>query len=198
MPYAFISYSRDDEVLAKQVVSWLEAHQLPFWWDQMMEPGATFPVALAKALNDASCAIVIWTNSSIRSDHVLDEAERARRARRLIPVAPRLFNVNDLPIGFGALQITNIDELDKLQAKLQALGVTPTTSVSRDASAPIIPASSIGSVLKEMKRKLRQRVTYGAITTAFALALTAALPQFALGIVLGAGATIALILVITS
>jgi len=198
MSYVFISYSRDDEDLAKQLISWLEAHRLPFWWDQMMQPGATFPIALAKALNDASCAIVIWTNSSIKSDHVLDEAERARQARRLIPVAPREFNVNDLPIGFGALQITNIDELDKLQTKLQALGITPPASVNRDVAAPSISTPSIGSVLKAIQRRVRQRVTYGAVTTALALALAAAFPQFALGIAIGAGVTLALILFLTS
>jgi len=171
---------------------------LPFWWDQMMQPGATFPLELAKALSEASCAIVIWTNSSIKSDHVLDEAERARRARRLIPVAPRQFNVNDLPIGFGALQITDIDELDKLQGRLEALGIAPTALAGHEIPAPAAPAPSIGGILKEMQRKLRQRVTYGTITTALALALTAAFPQFALGIALGAGATIALILVMTS
>src|SRR5262245_35505200 len=109
MSYIFISYSRDDKDLARKLITWLEAHRLPFWWDQMMQPGVTFPVALASALNDAACAIVIWTNSSVKSDHVLDEAERARRARRLIPVAPRRLNVSELPMGFGALQITYID-----------------------------------------------------------------------------------------
>ena len=163
-----------------------------------MQPGATFPVALASALNDASCAIVIWTDSSIKSDHVLDEAERARQARRLIPVAPRQFNVNELPIGFGALQITSIDELDKLKTKLQAFGITSPAMISRDIAAPAIPVPSIGSILKAMKRRIRQRVTYGAGMTALALALAAAFPQFALGIAIGASVTFALILFLTS
>ena len=81
----FLSYDRDDHLRAKQLATALAALGWDVWWDRKIVPGTSYRVAIAQELESAKCVVVLWSQKSIRSDWVCDEAEDAMRRRILVP-----------------------------------------------------------------------------------------------------------------
>jgi hypothetical protein len=101
----FISYSKDDRARVMQLVQYLEAQGLTIWWDQHLDIGTTFRATINQQLQRARLVLVVWSNSSISSRFVHDEADLAMRQGNLLPV--RIDNV-DPPLGYRQLQTTSI------------------------------------------------------------------------------------------
>jgi hypothetical protein len=81
----FLSYDRDDRLRAKQLATALAALGWDVWWDRKIVPGTSYRLAIAQELESAKCVVVLWSEKSIRSDWVCDEAEDAKRRHILVP-----------------------------------------------------------------------------------------------------------------
>lgn len=124
----FISYSRDDKPLAQRVANALNARGETVWWDRELLSGDDFRSVIAKEIRDASACIVIWTPTSTESGFVRDEADRANKAKKLVPIA---FSQDfEIPLGFGQIHIAdfsgwrddaNAREIDDVIAKRDAI-----------------------------------------------------------------------------
>ena len=55
-----------DRILAKQGRA--------VWWDKHIAPGKAFDRAISQALDTAKCIVVLWSNNSVTSDWVMEEA----------------------------------------------------------------------------------------------------------------------------
>ena len=86
MADVFISYSKPHVELTRDLASDLEAKGLTVWWDTDLLAGESFRQRIIQELHDCKAAIVIWTPQSVSSDYVISEAERARKAGKLIQV----------------------------------------------------------------------------------------------------------------
>lgn len=203
VPYVFISYSHHtaDQAARAKVVGWLEANGYPFWWDDQMYAGAVHHRELTERLRGSSAVIVIWSDHSITSDYVLDEADRGRRAGRLLPVADAAFDTSKLLVGFGAMNVIRLDDLDKLKLPLQRFGLEPQPTSSRaiatDASGTTT-VGTVGAILDTIVRKLRLRIGLGTAIAVSAAVLAYALPSFALLIVIAAALMAILVLTLTA
>src|SRR5262249_10073325 len=82
----FISYSKPHVELTRDLASDLEAKGLTVWWDTDLLAGESFRQRIIQELHDCTAAIVIWTPQSVSSDYVISEAERARKAGKLIQI----------------------------------------------------------------------------------------------------------------
>src|SRR5262249_54718116 len=82
----FISYSKPHVELTRDLASDLEAKGLTVWWDTDLLAGDSFRQRIIQELHDCKAAIVIWTPQSVSSDYVISEAERARKAGKLIQI----------------------------------------------------------------------------------------------------------------
>jgi predicted nucleotide-binding protein len=119
-PSVFISYSRKDKPIAKALADDLAAAGVPVWWDRDIYPGDDFHNAIVKALDEAQAVIVIWSEHSVASRWVRDEARRADRQNKLFTVHVPGFNPGDIPLGFGDNHSESIEERGRLLAALAA------------------------------------------------------------------------------
>jgi formylglycine-generating enzyme required for sulfatase activity len=94
----FLSYAREDRQRVLPLVRTLEERGWSVWWDRdAMLPGKSIEESIEEALETARCVIVAWSQASIRSYWVRDEAHEGREQRILIPVL-----LDDIrpPLGF--------------------------------------------------------------------------------------------------
>jgi TolB-like protein/Flp pilus assembly protein TadD len=92
----FISYASADAVIANRVCDFLEKHDIPCWIaPRNVRPGDLYADAIVKALNASSALIVILSERSMSSGHVLREVERASAKKR--PLISLRLDLVDLP-----------------------------------------------------------------------------------------------------
>ena len=75
----FISYSRKDLSRVGVLADALSDQGWSVWWDRQIPTGRTFDQVIAEALASARCVIVVWSEESIGSDWVREEADEGRR-----------------------------------------------------------------------------------------------------------------------
>lgn len=102
----FISHAREDRDVADRVARAIDERLgLEVWTDRRLQAGSEFTLAIESALERALVVVVLWSQHSVRANFVIDEASRARDARKLLPV--RIDDVRP-PAGFGVLHTLDL------------------------------------------------------------------------------------------
>ena len=83
----FISYKREEQAAARKLADALEQEGLSVWWDPKLRVGEHFDDVIENALDQAKCVIVMWSERSVQSRYVRDEAMYALERDKLVPVA---------------------------------------------------------------------------------------------------------------
>lgn len=109
MTEIFISYASADRTKARALAIALESRGLSIFWDRTIPTGKTWRDVIGAALNDARCVVVLWSQASIESQWVQEEADDGREREILIPV---LIESVRPPIGFRSLQTADLSEWD--------------------------------------------------------------------------------------
>ncbi len=83
----FISYASSDKVIAERVCGALENAGISCWMaPRNIEPGTAFPTAIVEAVNSARAFVLILTEHTATSPHVLSEVSHAFNGKkRIIP-----------------------------------------------------------------------------------------------------------------
>ena len=132
----FVSYSRTDKSQARQIIDLLESAGFQVWWDDALEPGATYVETTEQALESAEAVVVLWTKTSTGSNWVRDEAMSGRERNCLVPVS---MDGSVAPLGFRQFQALDFSgwggratdpEARKLVASVAAMH-------GREVTAPI-------------------------------------------------------------
>jgi len=103
MPDIFLSYSRDDQAVARRFAQALKEEGFEVWWDQALHSGDPYDRITEQALKDAKAVVVLWSRSSVESRWVRAEATIADRHRILVPVMiedcdrPLMFELTQAP-----------------------------------------------------------------------------------------------------
>lgn len=108
----FISYKSDERSVAKQLATKLTEAGYSVWWDNALLAGDRFQREIQQALDTSRAVIVLWSRRSIQSEWVQAEAERARRARKVIPVIIDDLPHTELPMLFNGLHAASLDAWD--------------------------------------------------------------------------------------
>lgn len=103
----FVSYASEDRARVEPLVRVLESQGWSVWWDRKIRPGASFQKAINDAIRAARCVVVCWTERSVESEWVWDEAEEGRGRGILVPV---LLDEVRPPLGFRAAQLANLHD----------------------------------------------------------------------------------------
>ncbi|NNC47953.1 MAG: TIR domain-containing protein [Sphingomonas sp.] len=120
----FISYSRENESAAQQIVHLLEAQGFDVWWDALIQGGNRFADLIEAKLDQSDRVVVLWSASAVRSEWVTDEATKGRDAGKLIPVT---LDGTQPPMGFRQHQLIDASNSDfaaedpAMQALIKAL-----------------------------------------------------------------------------
>jgi len=143
----FLSYAREDADAAKSLADAVGRAGHEVWWDQHIQGGSRFSRAIDQALKDAEAVIVLWSERSVESAWVQDEAGEGRDSGRLVPV---VLDGCKPPLGFRQFQSVDLScwaggEGPELQALLGAIDTTaPRAVAARGDNAKAKPASSSG------------------------------------------------------
>lgn len=116
----FISYARPDRPLAEALAADMEARGLTCWWDSQLLGGDDFRAVIFNRVREAKAIAVIWSDRSIGSRWVIEEAEEAANELKLVAVAAPGFDVARLPLGFRSFQTVPIAEHDRIERAVRA------------------------------------------------------------------------------
>ncbi len=159
----FISYKREDALRVARLVKALEGQGLSVWWDRDLPGGESWRDNIQQALDDAKCAVVVWTKTSIGADggFVRDEASSAARRNILVPV---MMDKVDPPLGFGEHQAIDLTRWRGRQRDPFFQDLVSAIRTKIEGRAVPRPKGPMA--------RLRRRLTAGGITAALvALAL---------------------------
>ena len=79
MADVFISYSSEDRQKAQHLARVLEGKGWSVWWDPKIPPGKTYDEVVGKAVKDAHCVIVLWSDKSVQKRWVKAEAAEGKQ-----------------------------------------------------------------------------------------------------------------------
>jgi putative solute:sodium symporter small subunit len=136
----FISYSKKDRSLARDLTSSLESVGYTVWWDTNLLSGDTFTHVINRELRESRAVIVIWTLNSVTSEWVIAEASRGRGAQKLLPVMIDGLSEEHIPVPFNVLHTEPLSNQHAIYGALDALGVVPSLEDKPGAVASPAPA----------------------------------------------------------
>jgi hypothetical protein len=172
----FISYERSDHARAQRIAEALGKHGWSVWWDRMLLAGDRFDKTIEQALDAARCVIVIWSQTSVLSGWVKDEASEGAKRGILVPV---LIDKVEIPLGFRQIhtaRLTNweasslppefrevVDSVTQLLSRVRASETTlapagPTSAVPEREQTATPVRSSVPKESNKRERKLQRRV----------------------------------------
>ncbi|GAA4719062.1 toll/interleukin-1 receptor domain-containing protein [Sphingomonas lutea] len=101
MARVFLSYGREDAAVAAPIAAALERAGHDVWWDQHIRGGAQYAKEIEQALRAAEAVVVLWSEVSVESPWVRDEAASGRDRGRLVPLS---LDGTEAPLGFRQFQ----------------------------------------------------------------------------------------------
>lgn len=105
MASVFLSYDRDDATKARSIARALEKAGHSVWWDRHIKGGAQYSKEIEEALKRADAVIVLWSERSVDSAWVRDEAAAGRDSGRLVPAR---LDATEPPLGFRQYQTSDL------------------------------------------------------------------------------------------
>lgn len=134
----FISYSRKDVGFAKRLAEVFETNGMSVWWDRNLIGGTKFRKVIEDELSAAGKIVVLWSNNSIGSPFVLDEAGVALQLDKFVPLA---IDECVFPLGFRSIHTLRVTDLDTHAPEiLKACGVTPSAQTIENAASAAQPS----------------------------------------------------------
>ena len=140
----FLSYAHADARRAQGLAAALTDRGYIVWWDALIEGGESFAKSIREALDAADAVIVLWSNASIESDWVADEAAQGRDRKRLVPLS---VDGSLPPLGFRQYQTIDLSgrsakptaaQVERIDRAIRAaVGQAPAASDHRRAAPGI-------------------------------------------------------------
>ena len=117
MADVFVSYASADRNRIIPIVDAVEQAGFTVWWDRRIELGASFDREIVRELEAAACVLVIWSEHSIDSDWVCNEAQEGLDRGVLLPIL-----IDDVkpPLAFRRAQSAQLfgkDSIDELRVR---------------------------------------------------------------------------------
>ena len=150
MSRIFLSYARDDVDAARQLAEGISEAGHDVWWDRHLHGGSRFAAEIDQALKEAEVVVVLWSDASVESAWVQDEAAEGRDSGRLVPVA---LGSAKPPLGFRQFHTLQLDLSDG-RGRPEALGQLLDAISSTCGSGPRNSKASGTEPTRAPKRKV--------------------------------------------
>ena len=109
-PFVFISYAQGNKTDVAEITRYLRAHEINIWWDNGILPGDPWREQIQANLENCQAVLTLWTEQSVRSKSVIEEAEAGKRRGKLLHAK---LDSAPLPYGFGEVQYANLTNWDR-------------------------------------------------------------------------------------
>jgi tetratricopeptide (TPR) repeat protein len=156
MASVFLSYDHDDEALAAPIAAALERAGHVVWWDRQIHGGAQYNSEIESAVAECDIVVVLWSQRSVQSAWVRDEAAEGRDCGKLVPV---MLDGSKPPMGFRQYQAVDLSgwkgrgKHPHLTDILASIDRVAGKGPSR--SAPAVPAASLTDRARAMSSTAR-------------------------------------------
>jgi hypothetical protein len=140
----FISYASEDRERAHTLAMALEAKSWSVWWDRKIVAGQSFDQVIEHHLETAKCVVVLWSNASVSSEWVKNEAAAALERGVLVPL---LIDRVKLPLEFRRRQTVDLvgwngdPSHEGFTSLCDGISTTITGVASRQSVTPLPPGS---------------------------------------------------------
>jgi hypothetical protein len=123
----FISYSRANQPVVRQLAEKVKELGYSVWWDDELPPHLSYSDVIAEKIGSAKAAIVVWSEGAASSEWVRAEADLARSQKKLIQTS---IDGRMPPMPFNQIQFASIGDWHgeddhpgwmKVKASLEAL-----------------------------------------------------------------------------
>jgi len=168
MTDVFVSYATEDRARVRPLIELLEAQGWTVWWDQEIQPGERFDSIIQNALLDSGCVVVVWSNNSVKSDWVMDEATAGKERGVLVPVS---FDAVQIPLPFIRTQAADFTKWRAGQITEEVQRFLNAIATQLNQEPPDIEALAASG----RRRRFRRNLLIGLVTTAVAVATIFAL-----------------------
>lgn len=138
-PTIFLSYAHGDQPQAQRLASALERAGFVVWWDALIEGGTRYAKSIKEALAAADVVVVLWSEQSVESDWVRDEAAQGRDRHRLVPLS---LDGCLPPLGFGQYQTIDLSSWRGRSDAPQIAAVRRAIAKALGEEAVPLPATS--------------------------------------------------------
>jgi len=144
----FVSYASEDRDRIKPLIDAITAEGISVWWDRRIGMGSDFEREIERELDAARCVVVVWSDKSVDSDWVRNEAQEGYDRGILVPA--RIDDVKP-PLAFRRAQTADLVEwpgsvaefepfLDAIRSRLGESFVRPERS---EITQPIADAIAV-------------------------------------------------------
>lgn len=140
MSDVFVSYASADRARAATLAAALEEEGWSVWWDRTIRPGENFDQVIAQALAAARCVIVLWSERSVDSDWVKDEAQKGLGRQVLVPA---LIDAVEIPLGFGRVHAAHLERWDGDRADPEFRKLCDAVRAKAEGSPPPRPGPPV-------------------------------------------------------
>jgi formylglycine-generating enzyme required for sulfatase activity len=138
----FVSYPRAERGKAEVMVAALRALRYDVWWDDDILARERWTDAIEREIDAARAVIVLWTQQSVASANVKDEAYFALKRGKLVPVR---LEACELPLSFALLQCVDLfDWRGEPESPAWARAIEAIESLTGKAPATSIAHASLG------------------------------------------------------
>src|SRR5262249_16435250 len=101
----FLSYASADRAEAERVATALQKHGRTVWWDRKIIAGDEFDRTIEREIDAARCVVVLWSQTSVGSEWVKNEAAAAAERGTLVPCS---IETVKLPLEFRRKQTADL------------------------------------------------------------------------------------------
>ena len=141
MANIFLSYDHDDASRAAPIVTAFKKAGHEVWWDRQIHGGAQYNSEIENAVAIADAVVVLWSERSVQSPWVRDEAAEGRDSGKLVPASLdgtkppmgfRQFQTIDLSRAKGRRRAAKLDEILAAVERVSEAQAVPVVSRTTD------------------------------------------------------------------
>ena len=152
MTDVFVSYASTDRDRVIPLVEIIERAGWSVWWDREIGAGTAFDREIEKAIDQAHCIVVVWSEASVESEWVRTEANEGLERKILVPVA---IDEVRLPLAFRRAQTIKLndsgDGLGQLTEAITRLVPLPVKE-GRGVSPYVGKERELGQMMERVRR----------------------------------------------
>lgn len=175
--HVFLSYAHDDLTLARPLIAALERADHTVWYDRHIQGGTEYTHRIEQALSEADAVLVLWTERSVGSAWVRDEATEGRDSGKLVPVS---IGAVQPPIGFRQYQTLALGDwsgrgkVPRLDDVLQAIAERVPAPTAPNGVAVVTEAVAGASATEPVRQRRSRRTWFGLAALSLLLLVSAA------------------------